>query len=363
MRQFNKKIINSTADTTQNSALIDTRQTIQCSAIATFADATAAGVFKLQGSNDEYKDGYNIPLKDFSPTWTDIPNQSNNVSAGVASVLYLNVNTFAFLRAVFTPSASVQTITPVADTGAKEVSTVTTVADVAGSLNSKYFLVSSINLVTKAAKNFYVWLSNGTGIDPLVPGRTAVPVVYTDNDSANTLGGLIRAALGALTNDFTITGANATVGITNKAAGVVSDTVDGAAPTGFNFVTNTQGVASNLNNKYFLLSSQGSPTVNYYVWFSVDAIGTDPLIAGKTAVPIAISSGSTAGTVGTAIASAIDALTTFAASGTTTVTVTASTTGGTFTPMSDGTAATGFTFAVTTGSTGAISVTYNALSV
>lgn len=366
MRQFNKTIIDDSIDAIQDSPTLATGQIVTASFTATFEDATATGTFKLQCSNEPDKASYNMGLSPFEPeTWIDVPNQSNNISAGGASVLTLNVNSFAFLRAVFTPSASVQTITPVADvgvkqvqtitaiadTGIKQVQTITVIADTAGSLNSTYFLISSINLTTKAAKNFYIWYSNGSGVDPAVPSRTAVPVVYANNDSANTIGTLTRAALAALTNDFTITGATDQVIATNKAAGASIIASDGTAATGFGFVNTTPGANSNLNNTYFLISSVNLVTKaqkNFYVWFNTDAIGTDPAVAAKTAVPVAITSGSSNATVGGAIRTALTLANDFTPTGSNQTAIITNKACGLVTAIADGAAPTGFTLANTT---------------
>jgi len=63
-------------------------------------------------------------------------------------------------------------------------------------------------------------------------------------------------------------------------------------------------VASSLNETYFTFSST---TADFYVWFNVATAGTDPAIAGKTAIPVAIAANASAATVATAVAAAIDA--------------------------------------------------------
>jgi hypothetical protein len=105
-------------------------------------------------------------------------------------------------------------------------------------------------------------------------------------------------------------------------------------------------VAGSLNNTYFLLdSAQGT---NYYVWMNINSAGVDPAVADRTGIEIAAATGATAGTIGAAIASAVDAVASgarFDAAGTTTVTISDKTIGP-VTAMSDGAAPTGFTFAV-----------------
>jgi hypothetical protein len=70
-------------------------------------------------------------------------------------------------------------------------------------------------------------------------------------------------------------------------------------------------VSSSLNDTYFDLNAMGADYETetlYYVWFNVGAAGTDPSIAGKTGVEVAISANDSAATVASAIQSAVDAL-------------------------------------------------------
>lgn len=363
MRQVNVNIISGVDRQNQASSQIDSNQLLQASFQANFSDATAGGTFKLQVSNDVCPAGQTA--QNFVVTnWIDLPNQSASVASGAAKILSVADMAYRWIRAIWTTTAAgVQTIAPIADTGVKQVQTVTTVLDVAGSLNSTYFLLSSVNLVTKAQKNFYLWLDDGGGVDPAIAGKTGIHVTYSDGDSANTIATAIRAALNALTNDFVATGANAAVIITMKAAGPVTAAVDGAAPTGFTFGAATSGVASNLNNKYFLIQDAAATPNLFYVWFNVDTIGTAPAPAGRTAIVVNMNSGSSAGTIGGLMATAIAAANgaaSFSTSGTTTVQVTMLTTGP-WVPASDFNS--GFTFASTGGGTGTLTVNFFAMGV
>ena len=127
--------------------------------------------------------------------------------------------------------------------GAAEKTTVTTVADVAGSLNSKYFLISK----AADAVKYYVWYDNGTGVNPAVAGRTGIKVTYTNGATAATLATLTKSALDAVSGAWTTTinGSGAQLIITNQAVGVATDAVDGTAPTGFAIAVVTQGAAAN----------------------------------------------------------------------------------------------------------------------
>jgi len=237
----------------------------------------------------------------------------------------------------------------------------------ASNLNSTYFTLSSVNQVTKAQKNFYLWLNiNSEGVDPLVAGRTAIPVAAAAGASDSTIATAIRAALNGLTDDFVASGAGAAAIITNEAFGPVTVAVDGAAPTGFGFGAATLGVTSNLNNHYFLINRAGVPVPSggeYYVWFNVDSIGTAPAPSGKTAIAVAISSGASANTIGGLMATAIAAANgsaDFSASNLSGVVTVTNLQAGPFVPASDFNS--GFTFAVTGGGNSTITVNMNALS-
>lgn len=329
---------------------------VRCS-FQVVASGTAAGTLQIQGSNDL---AFGLPPNQFQPTnWFNIGTAATVAGAGVyevgdvfkTSIIPLECS-YEYLRLTFVSTkAGIQTVAPIADTGVLQAQTVTTVADVAGSLNSTYFLLSSINTTTKAQKNFYVWFNiNSAGVDPAIAGRTAIPITGATNVSANTLATSIRTALNALTGDFTAAGAGAAVIITDVAPGPVTAAADGAAPTGFTFGSATAGVVSNLNNTYFLLSAGGLTGINYYVWMNVSGLGTDPAVAGKTGIEVDFAAGASAGTIGTALATAVAAAhgaADFSTSGTTTVTITNLQTGP-FIPAGDSVPApTGFAFAVT----------------
>lgn len=103
--------------------------------------------------------------------------------------------------------------------------------------------------------------------------------------------------------------------------------------------------AAQLANKYFTISS---PTVDYYVWFNLDAGGVDPAPTGKTAIEVAITTGDSTSTMATATAAAIDALAAFVSTAnSTTVTIT-NAVAGDATDIGVGTLTTGVTVAVTT---------------
>lgn len=68
-------------------------------------------------------------------------------------------------------------------------------------------------------------------------------------------------------------------------------------------ITPVADVAGSLNDTYFEFSS---PTVSYYVWYNVNSLGTDPALAGKTGIEVALATGAAASAVVTATVSAIE---------------------------------------------------------
>ena len=69
--------------------------------------------------------------------------------------------------------------------------------------------------------------------------------------------------------------------------------------------TTVADVTSSLNDTYIDLNL---PSGDYYVWFNVAAAGTDPAIAGKTAIEVALTANDSAAVVAAAIKTALDAV-------------------------------------------------------
>jgi hypothetical protein len=132
-----------------------------------------------------------------------------------------------------------------------EISTVQCVADVASSLNNKYFLLYSANDMT----GYYVWFNvAGAGVDPAIAGKTGVQVAIAAGAAAAVVAAAVQVAVDALA-DFVATVLVDTVTITNAANGQTTDASDGAAPTGFTILVTQQGdahlqdIAANANNR------------------------------------------------------------------------------------------------------------------
>ncbi len=187
-----------------------------------------------------------------------------------------------------------------ADAGAREVSSITAVPDVAGNLNSTYFTL------TAQTTNYYVWFNiNSAGVDPAVGGKTGIEVAGATGVTAAVLGAAIRVAVAAaISTKGTVTGTGSQCIVTNTLMGNITNVADGAAATGFTFAT-TAGVASSLQNKYFLLNS---PSTAYAVWLNVNGEGVDPAVSLKTMIPVAVAAGASAATIAAAISAAVEAI-------------------------------------------------------
>ncbi|KKN27830.1 hypothetical protein LCGC14_0860510 [marine sediment metagenome] len=133
---------------------------------------------------------------------------------------------------------------------AAEVTTVTCVADVAGSLNDTYFEFD-VMLAAGTLKKYFVWFNiNAAGVEPTPApvaygdARTAAVVAEATNATANAIAAAIQLVIDALT-DVTCANPGApspTLTITNDQNGAVDDSHEGAGdPTGFTFLTSTNG--------------------------------------------------------------------------------------------------------------------------
>jgi len=131
---------------------------------------------------------------------------------------------------------------------AAEVTTVTAVADDTDSLDLTYFEFD-VMLAAGTIKKYFLWID----IDDDGAAPTPAPVCYGDARTAVKTVGLatdatatqvataIVAAIDALTDVSAAETAYPEFAITNDQIGAVDDTHDGAAPTGFIFVTSTNG--------------------------------------------------------------------------------------------------------------------------
>lgn len=163
-----------------------------------------------------------------------------------------------------------------------EVQTVTTVADVAGSLNSKYFVFYDAG----NAHGYYVWYNiNSAGVDPAVAGLTGIQVAGATAATANTLATATRAAINAVSGIAVVaSGATNAVIISAVYPGTATAAADGVAPTGFGFSVGTAGswgvpaisglvITLKKNSTVLLVQANPSPT--------------QPLMGGRTVISCA----------------------------------------------------------------------------
>lgn len=116
-----------------------------------------------------------------------------------------------------------------------EVTSVTTVADVAGSLAGKYFLISAGD----SGVDYYVWYKvSGVGTDPTLIGKTGIEVDISTNDSANTIASATQAIIDAHVS-FSATVSTNVVTVTADLGGLTKDA--DAGTSGFTVVVMTQG--------------------------------------------------------------------------------------------------------------------------
>jgi len=205
--------------------------------------------------------------------------------------------------------ASVKEITDlsaVADIEAvAEITTVSAVADVSDSLDGTFFLLQD----TDGSVAF--WIDTDDSGTSIPAGASAadraieITTIATD-DTAATIGGLLRTAIGA-DSKFSTGGAGADAIVTNADLEDLTDAADG--DTGFGFVTDTQGVTvDSLDGTFFLLQDEiGSVAF----WFDVDDSGTSEpggaAAADRSIEITTITAGDSATTVGSAVFTAITA--------------------------------------------------------
>ncbi len=202
-------------------------------------------------------------------------------------------------------------IVAVTETGVAERTTIVCRADtVPDPLDQKTFI-----LYDKAG-SVGVWIdSDGAGTAPAEALACArqIKVTIAPLDLIGTVG---TAVYNALDGDAQF------VGISNDTAGtiVIADAVGGlrtdasASNSGFTVTPTTQGVASNLNGKYFVLNDEGG---SVGVWIDVDNRGTSAPTTGCTRnlEITTINTGDSESTIGGKLRTAIDADSKFNQSG------------------------------------------------
>lgn len=201
-------------------------------------------------------------------------------------------------------------------TGQQEITEITTVADVADSLNSKYFLINSVSGA------FYVYFETTTAIDPAVPNRTGIKVIIPTGASATVVAQNLRNKLSTYLDDFIATVNTNVVEVTSVDVGESPDAVD--VDTTFTFLKTQNGRGERVQPQitdiqaitgasFTAVGSADYFTINttldrktYYVWFAA-GIATDPVVSGRIGIEIPITGVETAPQVAALIASALPA--------------------------------------------------------
>lgn len=134
----------------------------------------------------------------------------------------------------------------------KEITDITAVADIAGNLAGKYFVLHTVH------NTYVVWFRvDGVGVDPQIPGHRALMVEIAINATDTAVAVATQLVIDdnvelsatVLTNSITIT---------NVVGGNVADTVDG--DTLFSIITITSGVTPNdfvINCKFINREANG----------------------------------------------------------------------------------------------------------
>lgn len=127
----------------------------------------------------------------------------------------------------------------------RQVTKITTIADVALALSGTWFKIWA----AKDATKYYVLLDGGdTPTDPAPAGFTKITVSFTSDDSADEIATKVAAAIDAVgaAAIFDASASKNKVTVINKADGESTDAIDGTATTGFTFSTFAKGVDADL---------------------------------------------------------------------------------------------------------------------
>lgn len=117
---------------------------------------------------------------------------------------------------------------------AAEVTEITTVADVSGTLSGTCWHLD------QPSGGYYVWYDNGVPTDPAPASRTGIQVSYLENDDANTIASGTSVAIDAVTGFGASYAANV-VTVTNDNNGFADDAQNGSPSSGFSFLVTTDG--------------------------------------------------------------------------------------------------------------------------
>lgn len=189
-------------------------------------------------------------------------------------------------------------------TGEQEITVVTPVADVANSLNSKYF-----KLPAKSGNNLLPYFETTTAVVPVLAGYTAVKIAIPTGSSITAVATKMADVLSAYIADFIVTRSTNNVEIVNVDVGELTDVTD--VDTGFTFNKTQEGRGEKIQEQITSITAiagslyKSSGTADYFTintafnqsrllyWFHRGTT-TEPVVAGKTNIEVVVTGSETA---------------------------------------------------------------------
>lgn len=285
---------------------IDTGQLVKMSAQIVVGAGTASGTLKLQVSNDPVPVGYNFSQATFT-NWNDLG--STTMISGTSTTLIAQQDMcYRAMRVLYEAEAGTvtNTIGAIADTGVNPIFNITTPSN-AGSTNGDYFILFAPNNVGAVGVALN---KTGGGAPPTAPDWVALDndsKVFLDISGASTnqqVAELVAAALEELAEDAIVCSApdgagyfTATILLPGMSPLPVNHNANGSGPGSIVTSINTQGVASNLSGKYFLIYT---PSQQYFAWIKVGPTD-EPVVPGFMPIEIQVNAGDSADDVGSAM--------------------------------------------------------------
>lgn len=133
--------------------------------------------------------------------------------------------------------------------GREHCRSVTTVADVAGSLGGTYFDLNAQDPTFESEQKHYVWFNTGADTDPEISGKTGIEVTISSGDTAAEVASAIVTAINAMTTNFfrakLAPGKTDKVEIGNRFGGAITAETD-SGTTGFTFAVDLKGIGGAL---------------------------------------------------------------------------------------------------------------------
>ncbi len=187
---------------------------------------TITGKISVEASNDK-PPASNLSTAAFTPTnWNLIDGAEVDIDTGDGSVSIIPPLDlcYQYIRVKWAPSY-------------KGTQTITTVADVSGSLNSTYFLYST-PVTEEGEAFFYIWISvDDGGVDPMVPDRTGIKVDIAADTTDQAVAIAIANAAAGTGGDWGVPASSNVITVTFNESGAFTPASD--VDTGFAFADTT----------------------------------------------------------------------------------------------------------------------------